>query len=299
MCCSICPFWVSNGFRNFPLVVVMMLRANTTNAVWALVYNLVSLAVSYGLKKVFKFPSWTVVATCFNNTTSLPLLLIKSLGSTGILEDLLGAEGDVGAAIGRAQSFFLVNSVVSNVLTFSLGPKLLDGRKEDPEDGNETGSNGSSIERDQNDDSTNDADEETSLLPKPVNTAKNRASRQVYRKSKQGFEHLPRWLQKALEFGSSFLNPPMFGILIGALLGLAPPLHRAFFNEPQDGGIFKAWLTTSVENIGGLFAALQIVVVGVKLCDCLRRMKSGQNSGKLPLGGSSSVLLIRFIIWPL
>jgi auxin efflux carrier family protein len=50
----------------------------------------------------------------------------------------------------------------------------------------------------------------------------------------------------------------------GAIIGLAPPLYRLFFNSPEKGDYLKAWLTESVQNVGSLFPALQLVVVGGK-----------------------------------
>lgn len=43
---------------------------------------------------------------------------------------------------------------------------------------------------------------------------------------------------------------------MGAIIGLAPPLHRALFADTEQGGYSKAWLALSVKNIGDLFAAL-------------------------------------------
>ncbi len=96
----------------------------------------------------------------------------------------------------------------------------------------------------------------------------------------------------------AFLNAPLIGAIVGATIGLAPPLHQAFFNEPQQGGFFKAWLTSCIENVGSLFAALQVVVVGVKLSKCLRKMKRGKQSGSIPWLPSIIVLLMRFVVWP-
>ena len=53
-------------------------------------------------------------------------------------------------------------------------------------------------------------------------------------------------------------------------VGLTPPLKKAFFASPQKGGIFKAWLTASIKNVGELFASLQVIVVGVKLASSMR-----------------------------
>ena len=75
-------------------------------------------------------PQWVTPALAFNNTTSLPLLLVQSLQSTGIL-DSLDASSD---AVDRAKSYFLVNAMVSNSLTFALGPRLLNGQEEDSPD---------------------------------------------------------------------------------------------------------------------------------------------------------------------
>lgn len=59
----------------------------------------------------------------FNNSTSLPLLLVMSLAATDLLMPLTG--GGVSGAINRVKSYFLVNSMVSNTLTSVLGPLLI------------------------------------------------------------------------------------------------------------------------------------------------------------------------------
>jgi auxin efflux carrier family protein len=102
-----------------------------------------------------------------------------------------------------------------------------------------------------------------------------------------------------LTFAWGFLNAPLIGALIGGVIGLAPPLHRAFFNEPSEGGIFKAWLTASVKDVGDLFAALQLVVVGAKLSGSLLKMKKGEASGQVKVIPMLSIFFIRFILWPM
>lgn len=262
--------------------------------------------MGYALKRFFKMPAWIVPAISFNNTTSLPLLLIQSLATTGILESLLMSESYTpSAAVERAKSYFLVNSVVSNVLTFALGPKLLD--EGDPHDDAEPTENGHYDPDERNDtgqgqangDQQNENDDElTSLLPNPIVRAGNRASRTLHSKGSKKWEKLPDWARTGLEFAYGFVNPPMCGAIIGAVIGLAPPLHRAFFNDSQEGGIFNAWLTASIKNIGELFAAMQVVVVGVKLSSSLRKWKRGEDSGDVPWLPTTCVLLIRFVFWP-
>ena len=70
---------------------------------------------------------------------------------------------------------------------------------------------------------------------------------------------LPLFVRRTLRFLSNFLNGPLIGAIVGAILGLVPPLHRAFFNEPSEGGIFKAWLAASVSNVvGELFCGASV-----------------------------------------
>ena len=300
------------------VTVITENQTDIPSLVWSLIYTLISLAIGFMATRVFKLPSWVTPAIAFNNTTSLPLLLIQSLEAAGILSRLLMSDGDTTAeAVKRANSYFLVCAIVGNSLTFALGPKLLDGehvpdeddrlKKPDPiqdctdDTPNDVETGGV---RDQGNHGGNQADadavdEETSLLPDSVVAEERRLGRATDREAQIYWDQFPPWLQPVLDFLYAFINPPIIGAIIGAILGLVPPLHRAFFNETEDGGFFKAWLTTSVQNVGNLFAALQVVVVGSSLSNSLRRMKNGQDSGNIPLLPTLFVFAIRFIIWPL
>jgi auxin efflux carrier family protein len=90
----------------------------------------------------------------------------------------------------------------------------------------------------------------------------------------------------------------IIGAAIGALIGLVPALHTLFFASEDNGGYFSAWLTSALQNLGNLFAALQVVVVGVKLSKCLLRMKKGEENGHIPLSVVLTVTAARFLIWP-
>ena len=274
--------------------------------------------------RVFKLPSWVTPAISFNNTTALPLLLIQSLSATGILEDLLASETDTAsAALLRAKSYFLCNAIIGDSLTFALGPKLLDGeeapdKKKDedqkepdhgpargtlfPQSGESSAEAGNghaeADEHEDGDQDTEEANEQTSLLPGPVVRARLAAERYGYVQRRDTFEKFPKWLQSLLEFSYAFLHAPLIGAVTGAIIGLVPPLHKAFFGNPESGGIFTAWLTDSVKQIGGLFAPLQVVVVGVKLSSSLRKMKKGEDSGTVPWVPLIFVTMMRFIVWP-
>lgn len=85
-----------------------------------------------------------------------------------------------------------------------------------------------------------------------------------------------------MSFLYQFRNAPVIEAVLGAIIGLVPPLHRVFFADTEQGGYSKARLASSVKNIGGLFAALQVIVVGVKPSQSQRKMKRGEDSGAVP-----------------
>ena len=279
------------------------------------------------MTRLFKLPSWVTPAISFNNTTALPLLLIESLASTGILDHLLASDTDtVDAALMRAQSYFLVNAMIGDTLTFAMGPKLLDGEhapeKEDdgdldqgrPQDNfppenplfpyaseqsNGNGTYGASPGgQDTRQERNEEPNEQTSLLPSFVRSGQLAAQRYGYDKGEKAWAKFPPWIQSFLNFSYAFLHPPLIGAATGAVLGLVTPIHKAFFGNPEHGGIFTAWLTDSVKNIGGLFASLQVVVVGAKLAGSWRKMKRGEDSGTVPWTPLVFVTIMRFIVWP-
>ncbi|KAL8712306.1 MAG: hypothetical protein Q9220_003457 [cf. Caloplaca sp. 1 TL-2023] len=262
------------------------------------------------LTKTLKLPSWVTPALSFNNTTSLPLLLLQSLGETGILKSLLMSEDDTtDAALNRAKSYFLVCAIVSNSLTFALGPRLLD-HEEAPDPNQSEGKNQPQehhphdiSDQEEGDHQANghangEATEDTSLLPEYIVSRGGHAKQSAYDEGKSVWKRLGPTARSTLDLLYAFLNAPLIGAIIGAIIGLTPPLHKAFFNEPQQGGIFKAWLTSCIQSVGNIFAALQVVVVGVKLSKCLRKMKRGEASGSVTWLPSTIVLLMRFVIWP-
>ncbi|CAG8956014.1 hypothetical protein HYFRA_00008870 [Hymenoscyphus fraxineus] len=268
--------------------------------IWALLYTLSSLALGWVLNRAFKFPAWVIPAVAFNNTTSLPILLLKSLKTSGILKDLrMSGRDNTYTALDRATSYFLFASIVTNCLTFSIGPKLLDDEEtpdvDEGEDKHEEPTNSSGRTQEQQEDHNT---ETTTLLPHRVVEQGSEIAGQISKTSKNIWATLPEWLQKTLSFTTSFLNAPLAGAIIGIILGLVPPFHRAFFNPPRDGGIFKSWLTSSLESMGDLFAALSLITVGAKLSSGLHNMKRGEDSSRVRMTPLLSVLFIRFLLWP-
>ena len=265
----------------------------------------------FAMQRLLKLPQWVTPAIAFNNTTALPLLLVQSLDATGILKTL-DTSSD---AVARAKSYFLINAMVGNSLTFALGPKLLNGQEEDApdkaaekDDDHDEESNDATGDAEQGNAENADresladrerANENSSLLPNRAVRKGTRGLDASERHSAHYWSRLHPYVQNTLEFLYQFLNAPLIGAAIGAIVGLTPPLHRLFFNSQEDGGYLNAWLTASVKNIGDLFAALQVLVVGVKLSQSLLRMKKGEASGTVPWSPMVIVTVIRFIVWPL
>jgi predicted permease len=190
--------------------------------------------------------------------------------------------------------------MVSNSLTFALGPRLLNGQEEDspdvaPEkdDEDQEAAERGSLDEHQRE------NEETSLLPNTVVRPGVEAAYRTQKKLGKYYSHLSPRSQKTLDFLYQFWNPPLVGAVIGGIVGLVPALHTLFFSKPQQGGYLNAWLTSSIKNVGDLFASLQVVVVGVKLSQAMLRYKKGEQSGSVPWKPFTIITVVRFVIWPL
>jgi predicted permease len=284
----------------------------TLRLVWAIIYNVLSILLGRVLCRIFNLPRWTVPAVAFNNTTSLPLLLIESLQTTGILTPLVGKGEETSDAVTRARTYFLVSAVVSHALTFGLGGSELKGDDEDgpgdnkKQNGHDNGAPRQRYRDDpeaQEDDENEDEDDsdsapDTSLLPHAVNHHVHRVNKKTNTVVNRFMEKLPGFLQRAILAVYEFMTPPLVGALIGGVIGFAPPLHKLFFADSNEGGYFNAWLTQSIKNVGQLFVTLQVVVVGVKLAQALRKEKRGENTGTLNWLPVTIVAVVRYFIWP-
>ena len=227
--------------------------------------------------KLFKFPSWVTPAIAFNNTTALPLLLVQSLDSAGILDGLLKDSNDTPSdAVNRAATYLLINSVIANCLTFAVGPQMLNAHEEDaPSSGDEKDDESNGQEDGQQSQpplSPETLDERSTLLPRAINKPRKIVQRKVSYHSWRIWNTFPSWLQATLDFLFQFFNASVIAALLGLVVGLVPALHKAFFSDAKEGGIFNAWFTVSLKNTGDLFAALQTFTVGIKLRDAVKDM---------------------------
>ncbi|KAK6954438.1 hypothetical protein Daesc_004405 [Daldinia eschscholtzii] len=292
--------------------------------IWAIIFTVTSIAIGKAAVAFFRLPKWALPAIAFNNTESLPLLLLQSLETTGVLASLVGA-GQASDGIERARTYFLACSVVNNTITFSQGAKWITGEQHEQDDSADpesqqvrpNGQDNDSPNDSENADGSDDPNERTSLLPRKVVSWERRMENRLTSQFRSHFQASPKPVQKTLTAIGTFLNPPFIGAVIGMIIGLTPSLHRIFFNDMEEGGYFSAvrmssnpcqdqlfasltspWLTSSLKNVGELFVSLQVVVVGVKLSLSLRRMKEGEEAGTLPLGTVLSITSVRFILWP-
>jgi auxin efflux carrier family protein len=63
-------------------------------------------------ERLFHIPQWAKLCVCFPNALSLPLLLVKSLEQTKIIDLLLwGPDDTVSAAVRRGRTYILVRSM--------------------------------------------------------------------------------------------------------------------------------------------------------------------------------------------
>ncbi|RYP56554.1 hypothetical protein DL771_011873 [Monosporascus sp. 5C6A] len=291
--------------------------------IWAAVYTVLSVAIANVVAAVFRLPKWVVTLTSFNNTESLPLLLLQSLSTTGVLASLVGPGGE-DDGIERARSYFLACSVITNTITFGKGPQILTtsphdstvmkafrwitGRpkpsdQDEPEDSENQGAQIDEQDGERGGDGDEpgepgEPDEQTSLLPRTVRRTGRKVRDSVSSRFGRWFGAAPKPVQRTLEGLHAFINPPFIGAFIGVVIGITPPLQRLFFNDMDNGGYFNAWLTKALKNVGELFIALQVVVVGVKLSLSLRMWKKGEEAGSVPLGTLVCVVVFRFILWP-
>lgn len=303
--------------------------------VWACLTHLISFLFGAGAHYIFGMPDWITATIMFNNTTSYPLMLIQALDQTGLLNPLILEDGGTGDnPVEQAKSYFLVYSVLSSCLTFAIGPRMMDTEFAiDPPEEEDLLSALAQVQQDREGESDGDSEglhfptEHTNLLsPRHRSTLSGRSSSFypsrrasmipskrdtnrpiVYERRPSSLISRRRWFELSdrvrwwLLFFYDFLNAPLLGAVAGAIVGLSPILHRAFFNETVDGGIFTAWLTASLENIGILFVSLPVVGAGVSLYSAVTK-SSEKGKGKAPTFTpwftTLYVLLVRFAIWP-
>ncbi|KAK3290483.1 auxin efflux carrier [Chaetomium fimeti] len=292
--------------------------------VWGIIVHIVSFLVGLWGHRVLGMPDFVTPAILINNSTSYPLLLITALEDTGILDSLIVTDETAKQLMERAKAYLLVYSTISNCVTFAVGPRLIDSEhaaEDEDEDDKTRDSQGNRHAHIFAAVPDEEANEETRLLD---NHLPNRSPHPRRRSSfsfslpresgkpqstpdhrRPWFMSPQRWNRLSVRvkwwflFILDFFNTPLLGAIIGAVVGLVPQFHRAFFNNADNGGIFTAWLTSALKSIGGLFVTLPVVVAGITLfCSTKEARDNNESTMNLPLGTTLYILFIRFIAWP-
>lgn len=285
---------------------------------WAFVCHFISFLIGICAHLFFGLPDWVTAALMFNNTTSYPLLLIQSLDATGILAGLAQGNESTRAMIERAKSYFLVFATVSSCLTFAVGPRLIDTEHAPDSDDDKTLDEADEVNNAFGSENHQGVpDEQTGLLsPQPYQRRRQESVVGItFFPSKPKFTTVKRrpWYIKRIHWSDlgprkqwwllflyDFLNAPLLGAVLGVIIGLTPPLHRAFFAKEYDGGFFTAWLTESWKNVGGLFVPLPLIVADISLYMSHQDSKQGDSSRiAIPLATTLFVLVVRFVLWPI
>ncbi|KAL4773458.1 auxin efflux carrier [Aspergillus nidulans var. acristatus] len=281
--------------------------------VWSTTYTTFSILLARLASKLLRLPDWVTPASAFNNTTSLPLLLLQSLEGVGSLKVIVKDGESISDAVARAQSYFLLCGVISKTIGYVVGPTMLTSEQNERDGGDDNGRD-EDAHYDYSDPYVDAADEESPLLNSHGRIQKSQdtstVSGKIRRWTKKAVFVFPKYLwQKIFKPDTPMADIAIICTLIGSVLGLVPQLHKAFFNSYEDGGIFNAWLTSSIKNIGKLFTTLQIFVVGCELGVSFEKMKkdaNGDGDGDGTGGQSSNpgwkeiltIFLIRLVIWP-
>ncbi|CAD6569589.1 MAG: hypothetical protein TREMPRED_005321 [Tremellales sp. Tagirdzhanova-0007] len=237
---------------------------------------------------MFKMPQWIVPCMVFNNATSLPLLLLTSLGKNGTLVPLITRDGDtLDRVLGRGKVYILINALVCNLARFTFD-LMKSHPLQIPHPWTHSETPHASLA-----DEIKDAMPSQSAQPAQVvttsypdvepypseETALLRAKHEVWR----GW----RFLQIVRQSTAGFLNPPMIGGIAAIVVGVVPFLHSWLFDQDAVLSPF----TQSISNLGDLYAVLQMFVLGAHL-----KSKKGSRPPVLPL---IYVFVYRFAIMPL
>jgi len=85
-------------------------------------------------------------------------------------------------------------------------------------------------------------------------------------------------------------NPPLTGAVLAICIGLIPPIKHEFYHKE---GFFYGTITTSLSNIGELFTALMLFILGAGL-----QIKS-QGDARTPVLVLLYIYVMRFILMPI
>ncbi|KAF7970051.1 hypothetical protein HWV62_25288 [Athelia sp. TMB] len=279
--------------------------ASITRLWIVLVWAVLSSAIAYGLglagQRVLGLEHWTILAAGRANSNTLPLLLVDSLASTGVL-DVFNKEGI--DTLQRARTIVLLNSMVQEIITFAIGPRLLamDNlkllRPDTPDDVFRSSALPYQLGLPRSHDDEylglldDYADDEEVIDERMIQDIPNQpvvpTSHAVPAKEAKtlGIEMAKNHAMSIWSTAMAWMNPALVGGVIALILGIVPLLHHAFFAKD---GVFTHTITKAAGNLGGLFGALQMFTLGATLA---------LTKTSLTAKPTIWLLLVRFILMP-
>jgi len=245
---------------------------------WGLLSTVLAHLFGWLGQYLFSMPYWTIVASGRPNSSALPLLLLQSLEYTGVLEHLGRSGESVADTLARAKSYILLNAIIQQTFTFQFAPWVLRKDKKQQADG----------------DSSDDIENPRAYLAPERHTRTQRIPTIVQDREHVGLlqdhdglsygtqdeddysgalkpvEDRPdvHWpsslesLRKPLKNAFGWMSAPLVGAIIAFIIGMIPSLHEAFLST--SGPLYNSF-TQALKNVGDLFVALQIVIVGAEL----------------------------------
>ncbi|OJT06996.1 hypothetical protein TRAPUB_2152 [Trametes pubescens] len=260
-----------------PQLTMSNLRAVWIIPLWGLFSTALAHAIGWLGQHVLKLPYWTIAASGRPNSNALPLLLLQSLESTGVLDMLSRPGEDVSATLARAKSLILLNAIVQQTITFQFTPSIMErdsdhSKATDPErqDRLQPGPGRlTTVVQDQErvgllDDHEHDADDSG-----PAENSYDGALSDIADQPDIHWPHRIRLLEKPLKKIWVDMSPPLIGAILALVIGVStdciapircaqytdmreqitPMLHNLILNK--DGALYTSF-TQSVANLGEL-----------------------------------------------
>ncbi|KAF7365285.1 Dual specificity kinase 1 [Mycena venus] len=243
-----------------PLTTASNLRNYWPIIPLSLFFQGVAFAVA-SLSAMAGMPQHYVPMFIFNNVTSLPLLLINALAATGGLDPLVTGGRTLESALKIGRLYILINALVGNLARFALGPYLM--KAQTPKVW---------IQGDA---------EEDPLLPDSGNIALPPDEQPKFKPK----HRIIASLKRAKDWIVSAMNPPLMGGILAVCFGIIPWFHTELFGA----GVLSP-ISDSINNVGKLFSAMQMMILGAHLYS-----KKGSNVQPLLLAW---LFTYRFILAP-
>ncbi|KAJ7069851.1 hypothetical protein C8F01DRAFT_531628 [Mycena amicta] len=220
-----------------PLATAQNLKSYWPIIPLSLLFHTVALGVSL-LSRMLGMPQHLVPMFIFNNVTSLPLLLLGALATTGGLDPLVTPERTLQDVLRSGRVHILINALVGNLARFAWGPYLM--KVSEPEVWLRSYGDGAETEDLLRDGGRISLPEDDARMPLRIQAGS--------------------YLGRTVDTVRRAMNPPLIGGLLAVTFGLIPWFHTELF-----GAGMLSPVSDSINNIGKLFSALQMLVLGANL----------------------------------